>query len=252
MTTVLRVQPVAKSKMSVAAVQWLPGALSATLPLFALDQGHSPNTLFLRADDPNLYGVLAGNLTQTPTVFYNGLDKAVNKGRNYYSAPWCISTLPARDTGKRVEIKAIDTSVFQYITALYSLIPANGDDSVGPMINFSGWRLEKSGYVKIYQTLQGSGYITRNGTTYFGGSDSSDTQISGDAQLISIQSPLINGDFTYNSTTSIPTIRMPYNTFCAVDTPIVISAVDLSNPENGRLYFTLLNNVTLYNGPNYS
>ena len=252
MTTVLRSYPGAKNKVSVAAVQWLPGALSATLPLFALDQAHAPNTLFLRADDPNLYGVLAGNLTQTPVVFYNGRDKAVNKGRNYYSAPWCIATLSARDTGKRVQINAIDPSVFQYITALYSLIPATGEDPLAPTINLQGWRLEKGGYVKIYQTLQGSGYITKYGTTYFGGSDSSDNQISGVAQLTSVQSPLINNDFTYNSTTSIPTIQMPYNTFCAADTPIVISAVDMSNPDNGRIYFTLLNNVTLYNGPNYS
>jgi len=251
MTTVLRVQPVTKNKVSVAAVQWLPGALSATLPFFALDKANAPNTLFLRADDPNLYGVLAGNLTQTPTVFYNGLDKPVNKGRNYYSAPWCIATLCARDTGKRVEIKAIDPSVFQYITALYSLIPASGEDSLGSNINLQQWRLEKGGYVKIYQTLQGSGYITKYGTTYFGGSDSANNQVSGVAELTSVQSPLIDNDFTYNSVTTIPTIQMPYNTFCAADTPIVISAVDLTNPANGRIYFTLLNNVTMYNMPNF-
>jgi hypothetical protein len=50
---------------------------------------------------------------------------------------------------------------------------------------------------------------------------------------------------------SIPTYQMPYNTFYAVDTPIVLSASDSSNPSVDRLYFTLLNNVSVLNGPSY-
>jgi len=244
MTTVLKVFPAAKSKVSVAAVQWLPGALSATLPLFAVDQANSPNTLFLRADDPNIYGVLGGNLTQVPVVEYNSVKKAANKGRNYYSAPWCISTFPARDTGKRIAITTVDDSVFQYISALYNLLGA-------ATIALDNWKLEKGGFVKVYQTLQGSSYYNAGGTIYFGGTDSANNQVSGVGVSTSIQSPLITDDFTYNSPISIPTLQMTYNTFCAVDTPIVISAIDMANPGNGRIYFTLMNNVTMYNGPNY-
>jgi hypothetical protein len=249
MSSVLRTFPVTKNKMSVSAVQWIPGALSATLPLFAVnDTNSSAKVLYLRADDSNIYGVAGGNLTQVPTVVYNNASKPANKGRNYYSAPWCIANLPARDTGRRIQINAIDPSIYAYITALYSLIGTTS-------ITLGEWQLENNGYVKVYQTLQGSGYTNVNGTVYFGGTTNSDTQVSGDPKLTIVRSPLITGDFTYNGT-PITTLRMPYNTFCAVDTPIVISAVDTSHTyansdENPRIYFTLLNNVALFNGPNY-
>jgi hypothetical protein len=57
--------------------------------------------------------------------------------------------------------------------------------------------------------------------------------------------------FTFNGTT-VPAYQLPYNTYYAVDTPIVISAIDANHESNGRIYFTLLNAATLYNNPNYN
>jgi hypothetical protein len=250
MSAVLRTFPGSKSRVAVSPVQWLPGSLSATLPLFAIDKKYDPNVLYFRADDPNLYGVISDGLTQVPVVEYDGVKKAANKGRNYYSAPWAISTLPARDTGKRILIKNVDKSVYDYITALYGLI------SQSSPITLVRWRFEKQGYVKVYQTLQGSAYYSANSTVYFGGANDTNTEISGVSAFASIQSPLITDDFTYNGfdnpEKTIPTLRMPYNTFCAIDTPIVISAIDDSHPSNGRIYFTLMNNVTMMNSPVFS
>ncbi len=244
MTTVLRSFPTAKSKVSVSAVQLIPAAQSATLPLFALENDSTASTLFLRADDPNIYGIAYGNLNQVPVVEKAGVQKASNKGFNFYSAPWSIYTFPARDLGRRTQITAIDQSVYDYLTALYTLVGT-------VTITLTDWRLESEGFVKTYQLLQGSAYVNVNGTTYFGAAKLPDTQVSGVDEYSLIQSPLITNDFTYNGA-DIPTIQMPYNTFCAIDTPITISAVDTSNPNPAtRIYFTLQNNVTMYNGPNY-
>jgi hypothetical protein len=244
MTSVTRDFPSAKSKVSVSAIQLIPSAQSATLPLFALENDSTASTLFLRADDPNIYGVAYGNLNQVPVVEKGGVQKASNKGYNFYSAPWAIYTFPARDLGRRTQITAIDSSVYQYLSALYGLVGA-------VTITLTNWRLENEGYVKTYQLLQGSAYVNVNGTTYFGAAKLPDTQVSGVDEYSVVSSPLITDDFTYNGT-AIPTIQMPYNSFCAIDTPITISAVDSSNPNPmTRVYFTLQNNVTMYNGPNY-
>jgi hypothetical protein len=244
MTTVIRHFPGPKPKMSVAPVQWIPGALSAMLPLFALKNPAS-SKLYFRADDPNLYGVNVTGLMQTPSVEKNSVRKASNKGYNFYSAPWCISTFPSRDIGLRVEITDVDQSIYDYISALYGLI------GVVP-VTLTDWRLEQPGYVKQYQILQGSAYVNVNGTTYFGGALKPNTQVSGVDTTSIIDNPLISNDFTFNSATLIPTYRLPYNTFYAIDTPIVISAVDTNNVSADRIYFTLINNVTVYNGPNYN
>jgi hypothetical protein len=243
MTTVIRHFPGPKPKMSVAPVQWIPGALSSMLPLFALETP-SNSTLYFRADDPNLYGVNVTGLMQTPAVQKNSVFKASNKGYNFYSAPWCIPTYPARDLGLRVEITAFDQSIYDYITALYGLIGS-------APIALTDWRFEKSGYVKQYQILQGSAYVNVGGTTYFGAALKPTTQVSGVGGTSLIQNPLISNDFTFNSGTIIPTYRLAYNTFYAIDTPIVISCVDSNNVAADRIYFTLMNNVTVYNGPNY-
>jgi hypothetical protein len=244
MAAIQRMYPGAKPKMSVSPVQWLPGALSAMLPFFACNPA-TPNTLFLRADDPNLYGIVYSGGQQNPVVEKNHIQKPANKGCNFYSAPWCINTFPARDLGLRVEIKAIDPSVFSYITALYKLI---GTVS----INLTNWRLENPGYVKQYQLVQGSQYVNVGGTTYFGGQTVNNTATNGVGEFTEVTTNLISNDFTYNGPT-IPAYQLPYNTFYAVDTPIVISAVDTAAADPAkRIYFTLQNNVTIYNGPNYS
>lgn len=248
MTTVIRDYPGPKGKMSVGAIQWIPGALAATLPLFAMTDP-SNGKMYLRADDPNIYGVYTGGLQQSPIIMKNGIQKPANKGCNFYSAPWCISTLPARDLGRRVEITSVDQSVYEYITALYGIIGTTP-------ITLTNWQFEKAGYVKSYQILQGSAYVNVGGTTYFGGAKLPNTQVSGVSELTAVDLPLITDDFTFGTEEEpgdpITTYQMPYNTFYAVDTPIVISAVDSSNAETPRIYFTLMNNVTMYNGPNYN
>ena len=113
------------------------------------------------------------------------------------------------------------------------------------------WKLEQEGYVKAYQILQGSSYVNVNGTTYFGAATLPNTQISGVSETNIVHSPLITDDFTFNGN-SIVTIQLPYNTFYAVDTPIVMSAVDSSNSTKPRLFFSFLNSVTTLNGPNYN
>jgi hypothetical protein len=249
MSSVLQVQAPAKGKMSVAPVQWMPGCLAAMLPFFATVQAR-PGVLFLRADDPNLYGVYTSGLITNPPINKGGIIKSANKGCNFYSAPWAISPLPCRDLGQRVEITEIHESVTDYITQLYTLI--DGDSDLGPSgINLQEWQMEQNGYVKAYQVLQGSSYVNVTGKTYFGGALLPNTQVSGVPETNQIMSPLITDDFIFTGPT-IPTYQLPYNTFFAVDTPIVLSAVDINNPSNPRIYFTLLNNVTLFNGPNYN
>lgn len=244
MALVQRAFPVAKPKMSVSAVQWLPGAMSAMLPFFALNFPAEQNKLYLRADDPNLYGIIYNGGQQNPVVQKNGVQKPANKGCNFYSAPWCISTLPARDLGTRHEITSVDDSIYQYITQLYTLIGT-------VQINLTNWRFEKPGYVKLYQLVQGSQYVNVGGTTYFGAQTEQNTAINGVSEVTQVSQNLINNDFTYDGA-QINTYAMPYNTFYAVDTPIVLSAVDSSAVDpSKRLYFTLQNNVTMYNGPNF-
>jgi hypothetical protein len=243
MAAIQRDYPMAKGKMSVAPVQWLPGALASMLPFFAVVDEY-PNALFLRADDPNLYGIYTAGLMTTPVVQKNGISKNANKGFNFYSAPWSIPTLPARDVGRRIEITSIHSSVTDYITALYTLVGVSD-------ITLTDWKLEQKGYVKAYQILQGSSYVNIGAATYFGAAREPYTQVSGVGEQTEVSSPLISSDFTYNGT-NIITYQLPYNTFYAVDTPIVLSAVDSAHPETPKLYFTLLNNVVLYNGPNYS
>jgi hypothetical protein len=243
MSTMLRDYPLAKGKMSVSAVQWLPGALSSMLPFFAV-LNDDPHTLRLRADDPNIYGVYTAGLMNTPVVEKAGVKKNANKGFNFYSAPWCISPLPARDVGKRTEITDVDPAIYDYITALYSLIGVTG-------ITLTDWRFEQTGFAKCYQVLQGSSYVNVGNATYFGAAQAPNSQISGVSTTSAIQTPLISNDFTFNGS-NVTAYQLPYNTFYVVDTPIVISAVDSSNPQTPRIYFTLLNNVTLFNGPNYN
>ena len=241
MTTVLRAFPTAKPKVSVSAIQLIPGALSSTLPLFALENDTTASTLFLRADDANICGVYLGNLQQVPVVEKSSIQTPSNQGCNFYSATWCIHTLSARYCGKRTEIQVIDSSVYTYLTTLYSLIGT-------VPISLTGWRLESTGYVKTYQILQGSSYITINGTTYMGAAAQPKTQISGESTFQQVLEPLLSDDFTFNGA-NITTIQMPYNTFCAIDTPITISAIDSSNPTAERIYFTLANQVTMNNSP---
>lgn len=245
MSTVQRAYPVAKPKMSVAPVQWLPGAMSSMLPFFACNQDASPGRLYLRADDPNLYGIIYSGGQQNPIIEKNGVQKPANKGCNFYSAPWCIPTLPAQDMGNRISITSIDNSVFQYISALYSLI---GTVS----INLTNWQLVQPGYVKLYQLNQGSQYVNVNGVTYFGGQKARYTAVNGVGSITPVTVPLISNDFTFNSGTSVTTYQMPYNSFYAIDTPIVISAVDSNSADSTPIYFTLMNAVTVFNNPNFA
>jgi len=252
MTSVLRHTSDPKSQMSVAPIQWLPGSLSASLPFFAVTSNR-PNRLYLRADDPNIYGIGNGTLAQNPQIIklpspnpikFPGGKISANKGCNFYSAPWCIPTFGSRDTGKQVQIHEIDSSVYSYITALYSLVGST------VTITLTDWKLEQEGTVKLYQVLQGSRYTTINSIPYFGGTGKLNTKVSGVGTTTLVESPIISDDFTYSSdTVTLPTYQLPYNTFYAVDTPIIISAIDSTHPTNGRIYFTLQNNVTLYNSP---
>ena len=240
MTAVVQTYAPPKGKMSVAPVQWLPGALSSMLPFFAI-QDTDPNTLYLRADDPNLYGIYTAGLLNSPAVMKNNQVRNANKGYNFYSAPWCIPTLSARDLGRRQEITSVHSSVTDYITSLYGLIGTTP-------IALTDWKFEQAGYAKAYQILEGSRYVHINNRTYFGAAALPNTQVSGVDALTTIQEPLITNDFTFNGTT-IPALRLPYNTFYAIDTPIVLSALDANNTSNQRIYFTLLNTTTLTNNP---
>lgn len=241
MANIQRMYPGAKGKMSVSPVCWIPGSLSASLPFFAMPDPNS-GVLTLRADDPNLQGVQTVGLTQSPVVEKATIQKPANKGQNFYSAPWSIPTLPARDLNRRVEVTSVDSSITDYITALQGLIGAIP-------VTLTDWQFEQKGQAKAQQILQGSVYQNVTGTTQFGGTTLPNTQVAVVAALTPVATPLITNDFTFNGTT-VTAQQMPQNTFYAIDTPIVISAVDSANSSSPRIQFTLLNNVTLYNGPN--
>jgi hypothetical protein len=210
------------------------------LPFFAIEDT-DPSVLRLRADDPNLYGIYTSGLLNSPVVMKSGQVRNANKGYNFYSAPWCIPTLSARDLGRRQNITSVHPSVTAYITSLYGLIGTTP-------IALTDWNLEQEGYVKAYQILEGSRYVQINTRTYFGAAALPNTQVSGVDTLTTMQEPLITNDFTFNGTT-VPALRLPYNTFYAIDTPIVLSALDANNTSNQRIYFTLLNTTTLTNNP---
>lgn len=241
MTSVSHVQQVAKGKMAVAPVNWLPGSISAALPFFAVVDPNA-GKLFLRADDPNIYGIAPVGVQQNPTIIKNGVQKAGNKGCNFFTAPWCIPNSTARDVGRRVLIRDIDTSIFSYITSLYTLI-GNG-------ATLSDWRLEQQGYAKVYQLIQGSQYVDVGGDIYFGAQTNVPSAINGVPELTAVPQNLITDDFEFNGT-PVTAYQMPYNTFYAIDTPIVLSAIDTHNPAYPRLYFTLLNNAFVLNNINY-
>jgi hypothetical protein len=217
------------------------------MPFFAV-VNEFPNTLYLRADDPNIYGIGNGILSQNPQIIklpqstkYPEGKIPGNKGCNFYSAPWCIPTFGSRDTGKQTVISYIDSSVYAYITAMYTLVGKG-------TITLTNWRLEQKGTAKLYQVLQGSRYTNINGVTYFGGVSQLNTQVSGVGIGTEVASPIITNDFTFNSTTgTVATYQMPYNTFYAINDPVVISAIDSSNPSSGRLYFTLQNMTSMTN-----
>jgi len=193
---------------------------------------------------------MSGVLSQTPQIYKLPATKypegkiPANKGCNFYSAPWSIPTFGSRDTGKQVNITSIDDSVYKYITALYSLVGDLEEDN----INLTGWNLEQNGTVKLYQVLQGSRTTYINNVGYFGATSQLNTQVSGVGTTSVVGSPIISGEFTYDSDVgTITTYQLPYNTFYAVNDPIVISAVDSAHPSNGRLYFTLQNMTSLTN-----
>lgn len=239
MTSQLRAFPNSRGMVSVAPISWLPGALNATLPFFSVQNG----VLYFRADDPNLYGIVyQGGLTAVPRVNYNNRIRAGNKGCNFYSAPWCIPTLPCRDTGKRVEVSSIHSSIFSYLTNLYLLL-TNG---AATLTNFT---LEKPGWAKQYQVIYGNQYTNVNGAIYFGGTNTENPGLAGVSVLTAVSSPLLSAteNFTYNGS-AISTWQQPYNTFFGIDTPIVISAVDTSNNDT-KVFFTLQNSVSNYNAP---
>ena len=75
--------------------------------------------------------------------------------------------------------------------------------------------------------------------------------VNGVANYVPLGVKSISDDFTYNGTAILNVYQMPYNSFCAIDSPIVISAIDSSNPSAQRIYFTLLNGVAVYNGTVY-
>ena len=247
MSSVAHVQQVAKTKVSVSPVNWLPGSLSACLPFFAVPDPSS-GILYFRGDDPNIYGVQIQGVQQNPVVEKNGVVKPGNKGCNFFSAPWCVPNYPARDVGKRVYIKSVDSSIMQYISALYSLIGVGAVP--GTVVNLSSWKIEQPGYVKLYQIIQVGQYINVSGVVYFGAQGQGDTSINGVSSLTRVSQNLITDDFSYNGA-SVDAYQMPYNTFYAVDTPIVISAIDSANPQSPRLYFTLFNNAVILGNINY-
>lgn len=241
MTSVSHVQQGAKTKMSVAPVNWLPGSITAALPFFSVVDPNA-GKLFFRADDPNIYGIAPLGVQGNPIIIKNGLQKNGNKGCNFFTAPWCIPLTAARDIGRRVYIKDVDNSIFEYIRQLYSL--------VGKGANLTDWKLEQPGYVKLYQLIQGSSYVDVGGSVYFGAQTTIPSAINGVAELKSVSQNLISDDFTFDGV-PVTTYQMPYNTFYAVDTPIVLSAVDTNNPQYPRLFFTLFNSVVVLNNINY-
>lgn len=239
MTTVLKSFPTSKTTVSIAPTQWLPGSLSASLPFYAMNPKRFPGRLFFRADDPNIYAVIA-TTDIVPIVQKNNITKPFNKGFNFYSAPWIISSLNARDMGRMHDINEIDPSIYEYITKLYSLI------NITAPINLTNWTLESGGSVRLYQILQGNNMTNINNTVYIGGSSLPNSKIAGVSDLTVVTTPLITTDFVYNGP-GITTYQMPYNTFYAFDKPVVISAIDSNRPANGRIYFTLSNSSTVSN-----
>ncbi len=227
--------------MIVTPVNWLPGSISAALPFFSVIDKNA-GKLFLRADDPNIYGISPLGVQQNPTIVKNNVQKAGNKGCNFFTAPWCIPNSAARDVGQRVLIKDIDTSIYSYITSLYTLI-GNG-------ATLTDWKLEQQGYAKLYQLIQASQYVDVGGVVYFGGQTNTPSAINGVPDLTAVVQNLISDDFEYNGT-PVTAYQMPYNTFYAIDTPIVISAIDTNNPAYPRLFFTLFNNAVVMNNINY-
>lgn len=242
MSSVTSVSPIPKGKMSVHPVNWLPGSLSAALPFFAV-LPNQPNKLYLRADDPNLYGIYLNGTTTSPAVTKNSITKPANKGCNFYSAPWCIPTLPARDLGKRTKIDVVDQSIYDYIDALYTLLGG------ATTIDLDNFAVVQSGWAKQYQIYGGSQYVKVNGTTYFGAQTLTNTEVNGVPTLTAVPTQLITDDFEFNGT-QVTAYQLPYNTFWVMDTPLVISAVDNNNPGE-TLYFTLYNGVAVLNGPNW-
>jgi hypothetical protein len=247
MSSLNQIQQSAKTKVSVAPTNWLPGSFSACLPFFSVPDQRT-GKLYFRADDPNIYGVSLQGVQQSPSVQKNNVVKPSNKGCNFFSAPWCIPNYPARDVGKRIYITDVDSSIFSYISALYTLV---GQGTNPPtMVNLTNWRVEQPGYVKLYQLIQGSSFVNVNGTIYFGGQTQQNTTINGVSELTEVGQNLISNDFTYNGP-SVSAYQMPYNTFFAVDTPIVISATDTLNSSVPRLYFTLFNSVNVLGNLTY-
>jgi len=233
--------PKAKTMMSVGPVNWLPGSLIGCLPFFSVQNG----VLYFRADDPNLYGItFQGGLISIPHVTVNGKQRLGNKGYNFYSAPWCIPTLPCRDTGKRVEVDSIDPSIFTYIVAFYKNL-------TGSAIILTNFKTETSGYVKQYQVVYGNQYNNTGGKLYFGASATPNPGTGGVSSLVQTTSPNISitDPYKYDGP-AITTYQQPYNTFYAIDTPITISAIDSSN--NTKIYFVLQNSVAVYNSPNFN
>lgn len=240
MTSSLKRFPDPKTLVSVHPVSWLPGTLTGTIPFFSVEDG----VLYLRSDDPNLYGITYnGGLTQPPKVKINNVIKVGNKGRNFYSAPWSIPTLPCRDTGKRVEVTSIDPSVYSYITAFYSLLTNSS-------VNLTNFSVTTKGYARQYQVVNGNMYTNVNGSIYFGGTNVQNGTIGGVSVKSTQSAPLVSGvdlgrnEIIYNGT-SITTYQLPYNTFFAIDSPVTIKATD--STSGNTLYFTLQNTTSVYN-----
>jgi hypothetical protein len=234
--------PRSKGLVSVSPINWLPGSVNGALPFFSVQNG----VLYFRADDPNLYGITyQGGLMSVPPVCVNNRKRLGNKGYNFYSAPWCIPTLACRDTGKRVEVTSIHPSIYTYIESFYKNL-------TGSLITLTNFDVVSMGYAKQYQIVYGNQYNNVSGRLYFGGTGTSTPGTGGVDSLIQVTSPNINVSkaYTYDGS-PLPTYQQPYNTFYAIDTPIIISAVDSSN-ESTKLYFTLQNQTTTYNSPNFS
>jgi hypothetical protein len=235
--------------MSVYPVSWVPGSLNGCLPFFSVQN----NTLYFRADDPNIYGInFAGGLTTLPSIYYGTDSSPVrigNKGRNFYSAPWAIPTLPAKDTGKRVEVTSVDPSIYTYIQTFYKLLTTDPQTPNTLNVNLQNFQLVKTGWAKQYQITNAKQNVNKNGTLYFGGNTNGPQAISlgGVAELSRVTSPNLSStlNYYYNGE-SLPTWQQSYNTFYALDTPVVISAVDVNN-NNTTIYFSLENPVQVYN-----
>lgn len=235
--------------MSVNPVNWIPGTLNGAFPFFSVQS----NTLYFRADDVNIYGInFGGGVTTLPSVYY-ATDptpvRAGNQGRNFYSAPWAIPTLPARDTGKRVEVTVIDPSIYSYIHSFYTLLTTDPSQPEIPSVNLQDFSLVQSGWARQYQLINRNQTTHTNGILYFGANTTGvqETSLGGVASSSMIQSPNISETQSYTYDGSLlPTWQQPYNTFYAIDTPIVFSAIDVNN-NNTLLYFTFENTAQVYN-----